>query len=312
METATPAVPAAAPAASTPPAPATATSTPAPAAAVTPDATPKPPEPKRYKAKVYGKDVDIDGSALDSVAQAMGLKPEELLTASQIRAAGQKALEEASRLRKEAEEFKAQQGKRFQDPRVKALAQQYGVDEERALAILQVQELMQQEQMSPDQRALADERKKREELEAKLKGEEEAKAAQAQEAEMRVHIDRFNREIPAIADKLGLPKTPRVGSLVVDHMLRQAKAGTEPDANWAAQYALETVRTETKGLLSDMSDDQLAAFLGDEVTKRIVKRTIAKVQNRPASPVPAPPPAPEKPANPYLSVAEWRKQFGGG
>lgn len=307
--TAAPAAPAAsspspAPSASPSPAP-TATSTPAPAAPAAaepkaPAAAPEPkPEPRRFKVKVDGQELE--------------LPEEEVLRGYQRAAAAQRRFDEVSRLKKEIEEREAAMKARYQDPRIAALKQRDpSLTDDDALAVIKAQELFERQQMSPEQRALADERKRREELESKLKAEEEAKAQAAEQAELRVHTERLNKSIPEAAKKIGLPATPRAGKIMLEHMLSMAKAGIPPDPVDAAQYAHDTLRAESSALLRDMSDDQVVKFLGPDVVKRINAYSVAQVRGQ-TQPAPAPQAEAPKPKEPprMLTPAEWRAKYAG-
>jgi hypothetical protein len=187
--------------------------------------------------------------------------------------------------------------------------QQHGMAEEDAAAFLRVQDLYQREQMSPEQKALADERKRREELEAKVKADEDGRKKAQADAAQKVEIDRLNREIPEAVKKVGLPATPRVGRIMVEKMLAMARAGVQPNPVEAAHAALSDLRSETRGLLSDLDGAGLESLLGPDTVRKLTEHLTAKLRGVPApAAVPAPRPV-EAPKPRALTVDEWRAKY---
>lgn len=278
-----------------------ATQTPAPESgkpSVSTPPTPKAEPPRRFKVKIDGDEREVE--------------EEELLRGYQTSRAAAKRMEEAAKLRKEAEAQAKALKARHEAPEVKAIMAEYALeDPEDAIAILRARKLVEREQMSPEQRALADERRRREETERKLAEREKAEAQAKQEAETRAEIQRINVEIPEAAAKVGLPKSPRAGKLMIDHMLRMINAGEVGDAHEAARYAMDVIRAEHRDLTAAMDDAQLEAYLGKEAVARILKRSVEKARGQvQADPNPPPPPPPaERPRSSALSPEEWRKRF---
>jgi len=281
------------------------------AAPVTPAEPAAPAKPKTYKRKINGQDVEIPAEHIEALAPLLGMKPDELLSGVSLQRAAYEKFEQAAKLRKEAEEARRALADKPKDPRVVQLAQQHGMSEEDAAAFLRVQDLYQREQMTPEARALSDERKRREELEAKVKADEAARGQTAAQAAQRVESERLNREIPDAAKKVGLPQTPRVGRIMVEKMLAMARAGVPPHPVEAAHATLADVRNETRGLLGDLGGPELEAFLGAEVVRKLTEHLTAKVRGAPA-PAPAAAPKPAAAAKgAYASIDEWRERYGG-
>lgn len=286
----------------TPEAPKTAADTSAAANAPDPKPEAKPaekaPEPRRLKLKVDGQELELDEG--------------EVIRRAQKASAVERKLEEIARARKELEEREAKMKAPAQDPRVKELTLKHGWTEEDAAAFLKVQDLYAREQQTPEQRALADERKRREELEQKLQAEEKAKKDAALQAEIQAERQRFEREIPAAAEKAGLPKTPHAGRLMVDQLMRQQRSGLPLDFEDAAISAKETLTQEVKAILGGMSEAQLESYLGEHA-ERLRKHWVAKVKGdvKPEPPPAAKPNGEQRPKT-YLSPDEWRKSLGIG
>lgn len=272
-------------------------SAPAPAQGAT-TATPAPkPEPRRFKVKIDGSEQEVD--------------EEELLRGYQRSTAAARRLEEAAKARKELEAREAALKKRFEDPRVLKAAQEWGLEPEDAAAVLRARELFEETQLTPEQRALQDERKRREEAERKAKEYEEQQTRAKLDAETQAEIGKLNREVLEAADKAGLPKSPRLGRMMLQHMRTMADAGQTPDAHESARFVMDSLRTEVPHLIGGMNDEQIVGFLGKPVIDRILAWSVARAKGQAPAPAPAPEVKPdaERPRPSFLSVEEWRKQY---
>lgn len=303
--------PSAAPA--TPPASPAPASTPAPGAAATP-AAPKPPEPRRYKVKANGEDREIDAAHVDALAEALGLDPQEILKGSAMARSAYQRWQEAAKLRKEAEEFQAAQKKRYGDPRIAAIkAKDPGLTDEDAWSLLRVQEMYERSQMNPDQRALMEERQKREALERQAKEREESTKKAQTEAETRAEAQKLDRSLTEAMQKHALPKNPAWARAVLDHLAAAARAGEVPDVEAAALYVKRQAQADDRARLSALDDAGVEAWLGRDLVSRVLKHSVEKARagNLQPTPAPAPPPvAPKEPAErPMLTEDEWRAKY---
>lgn len=279
------------------------TTTPAPAA--TPPKEPAPPTRRTLKAKVYGEEREISAESVESLSKELGIPPEFILRNLQTSAAAQKRLQEVAEKEKA---WEARRAKMKEDP-WSVLKDEAGLDPDQA-AIARVQRLMEQEAMSPEQRAAAEYQRKAQEAEAKLKAMEEEKQTAAQQAETQKVIEGLNKAIPEAAQAAGLPRSPAVGRMMVEFMLSQARAGADVDPADAAQYAKETVQGWTAETLKSMNEDQIVSFLGPEVVKRILQHSVNKVRGTQAQvPTPAAPAAPAQRPPTFLTPDEWRKRY---
>lgn len=278
-----------------------------PPAATTPPKEPAPPPKRTLKAKVYGQEREISAESVESLSKELGIPPEFILRNLQTSAAAQKRLQEVAEKEKA---WEARRAKLKEDP-WSVLKEEAGLDPDQA-AIARVQRLMEQESMSPEQRAAAEYQRKAAEAEAKLKAFEEEKQTAAQQAETQKVIEGLNQAIPAAAEAAGLPRSPAVGRMMVEFMLSQARAGVDADPADAAQYAKETVQGWTGEVLRSMNEDQIVSFLGPEVVKRILQHSVNKVRGTQGAPPAAPPAAPagDRRAPSFLSPEEWRKRYG--
>jgi hypothetical protein len=324
METAAPAAPAAAPSSSPASAPAPSSapsstpSTPAPASATpTPsDGQPAAPPtlaPKVYRRKINGRDVEVPATiSIEEAAKLYGMTADDYLRGPDLMRAAYAKFEDAAKARKEAEAQAAQYRKRYEDPRVSALRQQDpSMTEEDAWALVRTQELYDRAQQTPEQRAFADEKRRREELEAKLKGQEESQRKAQAEAETKAYAGQFEKQIITALNETKLPRNPLVGRMIIEKMQTMAKAGAIPDARAAAASVAASLRGDTQSMLTAMEPAALTAFLGPQVVQAILQHEVEKARGNGVQP-PRPPPVPE-PAAPekpnYLSPQEWQKLY---
>jgi hypothetical protein len=256
-----------------------------------PKVEPKP-EPRRYKVKIDDEEVEVD--------------EQELQRGYSHSRAANKRMQEAAKARKEADELIA---------RAKAdpweTLKGAGLDPD-ALAMERVYKLMEAEKMTPEQRAIAERDAKIKEFETReATAKEQAAKAQA-DVEMAAAREQLNREIPEAAKAHGLPPTPRVGRMMLENMMTQARTGRAPDAGMAARYALETVRAETSALLRDLPPEQVVKVLGADLVAKLNAYAVQQVRGGPP-PAPVPPassPSEGRARQAVLSPAEWREKYG--
>jgi hypothetical protein len=296
-----------APSPASPPAPA---GSPAPATA----AAPTPPQIKRYKAKVNGQDREIDATHVDALASALGLDPQEILKGSAMAQSAYQRWQEAAKLRKEAEEREKAWKSRYEDPRVSEVKRRDPtLSDDEAWALVKTQELYERSQMNPDQRALAEERQRREQLERQAKEREEGEKKAKIAAETKAEAQKLDRSLTEALQKHALPKNPAWARAVLDHLAAAARAGAVPDVEGAVLFVKRRVQADDQSRLAALPDEALESWLGPAIIDRILKRSVEKVR----APVPAgaPPPPPKVEPKPeegrkYLTVDEWRAMNG--
>ncbi len=300
--------PSAAPATSPAPPGTTPASAPVPAAA--------PPPPKRYKTKIDGQEREIDAAHVDALSEALGLAPDEILKGAGMSRSAFARWQEAAKLRKEAEELQAAQKKRYEDPRIAEIRQQNpGISDEDAWALHRVQEMYTLERMNPDQRALAEERTKREALEKQAKEREQAAKKAETEAQTKAASVRVDRELTEALTKHALPKNPAWARAALDHMAAAIRAGEEPDVEASVLYVKRMVQADDQSRLAALPDEVLEGWLGKALIDRILKRSVEKLKGgaAPGTTPPTPPtPIEEPPKTRFTTdVDEWRKKWGG-
>jgi hypothetical protein len=298
--------------------PSSASSTAAPAqGATTPSQSAQPgtqsatPAPRTYKRTINGQTTEIPADDIDKAAKILDLDPEEFLNVSQLKAASYQRFREAQDEKKRVEQAKAEQAKRLEDPRVKSLMQERGLSAEDAAVLVRVQEMIAAEQMTPEQRALAEKERAINEREAKIREAEEARQHQAMQAETAQHVQRFNAEIPAAMEAAGLPRDPAAARLVIEHAQRAASLGMPIDLKWAARDVASQMVSKYAPVFAKMPPERLISALGKDAIDAIQKHLISRAQPG----IPQPKPVPQQangtqPKRPYgMSVDEWREKF---
>ena len=267
-------------------------------------APPPKPAPRTFKAKVNGKEVELPE---DEVIQSG-------LTAAQIRRAANEQFQQAQRARQEVEAFRQglqQQGARF-------LMQQMGPEAFKRMVIEAATEEMKREQMDPAQRALLEERQRREQLEEQVR-QSQAQQQQAREEQAAAQYrQQYDKEFGDALTSLNLPKTTetvrRMATLMRSYLQRQI----ELTPAQAAQMVREDLASESAGTLGQMEGARLIEFLGADVMKKIRAADIARVKGAKANGAPAPTPTPTErsskqnkgPNKHLLTRDEWLKAMG--
>lgn len=276
--------PSSAPVASTNPAPSAApTSSQAPdsggvSTGSAPSATPNPTaSAARFKVKVDGREVEVT--------------QDELLRGYSVNSAAQRRMDEAARIKREADARQQRFEAAKKDPKLarQVLLETLPPEVLNQVAEELIYEQIEQHQMSPEQRRIA-------ELEQELarqaeEREQQAQAAQQQEYEQafQQNVQEFNKTILETLQKAKVPATEWTAQRTAAYMAenRRYKLGYSPD-QIAAQVADE-YQGEMRSYAEAMDGEALLAWLGDKVANKIRKADLARIRSRNGAP---PPPAP--------------------
>lgn len=243
-------------------------------------AKPKEETPRRYKAKINGREQEIDAAPVDALATALGVSPEDLLRgpASMLKA-GQERLRKAAEIERES---KAVLERLKADPRA-ALREVLGGDEAVArLAVEVVQGLMEQEKLTPEQRRIRELEAAEAERQAKAKEEQEKAAKTETEAEQARYSEKLNGEIKGLLEKGRLPQDPyvvkRLASLMFDHL----EAGGDAEGLAAEDFLPllnDTLKREHEAYLGKLTGEQIAEQF-PEMAAKVRKHFVAQAQKR--------------------------------
>lgn len=247
-----------------------------------PKAEGKPPPPRTYKVKVNGRDQEIPADKVEEAAQALGVDVEALLGGTRMFRAANERFQKAAEIEKQhralTERLKA-------DPR-SAMREVLGEENFAKLAIEAVQELMQAEQLTPEQRRI----KELEAAQAKVEAERQqvqqakkAEAAQRLEAEVAQKLD---AEITSALSSGKLPKDPyvikRLAAMVDAHL---ARGGNPDDLSMADFIPLvqDELKREHEAFLGTLSgEDVIQRF--PALAEKVRKAYAARVSGRRAVP----------------------------
>lgn len=236
--------------------------------------------------------VKVDG-------QPQRLKVRDVLSEYSLRTTSHKRLEEAAKLRKEADSDKAQVKQLVEllrDPDgMVAVAEQMGI----SLAALR--DRIERELSTPDDvKRMRSIEQREKAIEARERAEREAREKARMDAETRQWVERERKEMTGAIEAAGLPKTPQVMGMIAKVKLAALDAGVTLTASEAAETVREELRALVGGVVSASEPDALRSLLGDKleaVRKSEVERAVAgrnaalpAVSKKRTQPNPNPPP----------------------
>lgn len=230
-----------------------ATASPGPVADAPQDTSPKtpegeqpkapPPEPKKtFKLKANGQVREMDEDALVRHAQ-LGI-------------AGMEKMEEAARLRKEAE---SRLERLKTDPW--AVLKEMGIDPDDA-AERRVWERIQAERMDPAQRAVMEAQRRAEAAERALKSrDEEGKKAELARLEQEESV-KLDAEITEALKASDLPKTPATVRRMANLMAKNLEMGLDLSAQQITQIVAEEIQGDMVATIQKMTPPQIEKLVG--------------------------------------------------
>lgn len=216
------------------------------------------------------------------------LSDEDLVSARELRAGAHRKLEEAARVRREAEERIA----KLKDPKsvVKALRELYGDDAKRIDdAFLEHYEgEYKRAAMSPEERERWDREAKLLEREKALAEREAADQERQRKESAEKYRAAFVNAYKRAASEVGLPMQGAAGTDAMQRWAAIAQGYVERGERFDPREVAELVRDEMREAddmrLNAYSDDDLEARLGPERLKRLVKRYAERVRTKVAAP----------------------------
>lgn len=213
----------------------------------------------KHRVKVNGKEAEVDYDELIKRYQQEAAADEKFKSAAQLR-------EEAAARAKEAEEFEkdpwGHYKKKGKDP--------YQIAEDLLL------QKIKWEQMSQEQKELAEERAKRLELEKRLEDMTAAERAQLQQQADAKAAQEIDDEISAAIQEQGLKPTPAVIAQIAANMLVHLEGNKKVPAKDVVRRTHESIQSAAKELITGMSVEELQAFLPKEALDGLRKAGVAK------------------------------------
>jgi hypothetical protein len=161
------------------------------------------------------------------------------------------------------------------------VARKYGHDVDR-LAEDHLRRQIEQNTLSPQERALREAELAKQRAEQQLQGYENQRKEQEFQAEVERLRDDYHRQITEAMKESTLPKTELSVARVASRLGQASLSGYDMPAHEAVDLAMEDYASDFKDLTHTLNDDGLVRFLGPEIVKRVIKadlgarRTAAK------------------------------------
>jgi len=152
--------------------------------------------------------------------------------------------------------------------------QQLGLDV-RKLAEDVIQDELREAMLSPQEKEIRNYKNELARYQQSEKQAREQYEAQQQEYEMARYTETIQNEIVATLDTAGLPKTERTVGRIAYYMQAALNAGYEnvTPAD-VIDYVKKDYVTDIQSLVGSLSEDQIEAFLGADVLRKVAKSTI--------------------------------------
>lgn len=222
-----------------------------------------PPAPRKFKAKVNGRELELDES---EVIQSG-------LTAAQMRRAASEQFEQAKAQRAEAEALRQRFAK---DP--VAVFEEMNPGQFRQIAEQYLIRQLQVEQMDPTQRALLQHQQALEAERAKVAKYEADQKSAAEEAQAAQYRQQFDSEFSAALNECGLPKTAETVRRMAQLTGKALQMGLQLTSKDIASLVKQDFLEEQVKTLSGLDGEPLLAALGEGLLKKIRTADVAKIK----------------------------------
>lgn len=226
-----------------------------------PQATqPTPAEIRKMKLKVDGKELELPEN--------------EVIARAQKASAAEARWQESASIRKQAEEimkFARENPREFfkkigQDPR--KFSEEY------------LMEVLEQEQMSPEQRRAYENEQKLKQYETEKKQREEAEQAAEMAKIEAEHSQNYNQVFMGALNKAGLPKTEWTVARMAQLQLVNLKKGLDLNADQLAKVVRDDYFDAQKSMWQEVDGDKLLELFTPDMLKKIAKAQISKLKSK--------------------------------
>lgn len=203
------------------------------------------------KLKIKGREIDVDESKYHEYAQKG--------------AAATETWQEAAKMKKDADDFM----KRLRENPKSVLADKnLGIDF-RKVAEDYLWEQLQDEQMSPEQKAQRERERRLEILEAQEAEREKSSAEQQRLKEHEHYRNEYDQKIGKALASSGLPRTTGTVRRIAEYMKIDIDNGIDRDPMEYIDSVRSDYMQDIKELLSSVDGDALLKMLGDDAAKKI-------------------------------------------
>jgi hypothetical protein len=247
---------------------------------------------ERWKLKTDGEEEEYDPTDPEHKAK--------LQRYAQLGRAGHKRLEEAAKIRKEAEGV-LQALER--DPL--GTLERLGLDVD-GLAESRLRARLEREQMTPEQRREAEERQRHETERQKFEREKAEWETQRAEALKAHYGQQLEKTLMDAVQAGGFPATPPVVARLAQLHRANLLGGIELSPDELAAHLRDDLAAETASILHGLDAPRLLALLGKETADKIRKHDVEQLRKKPAAPQAQPKPTPRPEPKPeQMREVDW-------
>ncbi len=241
----------------------------------TQEAAPAPEAKKRLKQL----QLKIDGETYDEeLPFEIDEDQKEWMTKNlQLSKKAQKSMQSESQLRSQVDQFvKSLKGD------TKNTLKQMGIDPKEFAAMI-IEEELQQQAMTPEQREKAELQAKLKQLEDERRQEKEAFDKREYERLTQQEYERIDTKMTSVIDQAGIPKSPYVVKKIAQYMQDGLQYGVNLEPEDVIGLVKEEIQADLKELLSALGEDKVESFIGKDILDKVRKKNIAKAKATPAS-----------------------------
>lgn len=195
----------------------------------------------------------------------------------QLSKKAQKSMQSEASLRSQVDQFvKSLKGD------TKNTLKQMGIDPKEFAAMI-IEEELQQQAMTPEQRERA-------ELQAKLKSMEDERRKEKEDFDKREYerltqqeYERIDTKMTAVIDQAGIPKSPYVVKKIAQYMQDGLQYGVNLEPEDVISLVKEEIQSDIKELINALGEDKVESFIGKDVLDKVRKKNLAKAKATPAT-----------------------------
>lgn len=239
------------------------------------EAAPAPEAKKRLKQL----QLKIDGETYDEeLPFEIDEDQKEWMTKNlQLSKKAQKSMQSESQLRSQVDQFvKSLKGD------TKNTLKQMGIDPKEFAAMI-IEEELQQQAMTPEQREKAELQAKLKQLEDERRQEKEQFDKREYERLTQQEYERIDTKMTSVIDQAGIPKSPYVVKKIAQYMQDGLQYGVNLEPEDVIGLVKEEIQADLKELLSALGEDKVESFIGKDILDKVRKKNIAKAKATPAS-----------------------------
>lgn len=253
-------------------------------------AAPTPAEVRKLKLKLEGQEVELPESEVISLAQQGKV--------------ANKRFQEASQIRKEAEDIV-----KFAKENPREFFKKTGMNA-REFAENYLMEELKREQMTPAEKKAYENEQELKRFKDEKKQEEEQRRQQEMADLREKHMKNYDQLFVEALTKTGLPKTPYTIKRMAELQLINVKNKLDLSADQLAKVVREDYISEQKALFGATEGDSLLELLGPEIVKKLSKAQIARLKSKgaPSTNSSASGSSARKPGEPAMTWREYQRR----